>query len=106
MSSQPKGFVISGQENKVYKLFKALYGLKQAPRAWYAKLNSCLERLGFKRCPSEQAVYTRCDKDDVLIIGVYVDDILVTGSKSASISLFKKQMSQVFEMSDLGQLTY
>lgn len=104
--SQPMGFVKNGQEKLVYKLFKALYGLKQAPRAWYAKLNSCLEKLGFKRCPSEQAVYTRRDCEGVLIIGVYVDDILVTGTKGSSIELFKKQMSQVFEMSDLGWLAY
>lgn len=31
--SQPEGFVISGKQNKVYKLKKALYGLRQAPRA-------------------------------------------------------------------------
>ncbi|RVW32269.1 Retrovirus-related Pol polyprotein from transposon RE1 [Vitis vinifera] len=31
---QPQGFVVDGEENKVYKLKKALYGLKQAPRAW------------------------------------------------------------------------
>jgi hypothetical protein len=30
---QPSGFVVKGQEHKVYKLRKALYGLKQAPRA-------------------------------------------------------------------------
>ena len=29
--SQPKGFIISGKEEQVYKLNKALYGLKQAP---------------------------------------------------------------------------
>ena len=32
--SQPEGFVITGQEVKLYKLKKALYGLRQAPRAW------------------------------------------------------------------------
>ncbi|XP_049410533.1 uncharacterized mitochondrial protein AtMg00810-like [Solanum stenotomum] len=31
--SQPQGFEISGQEEKVYYLRKALYGLKQAPHA-------------------------------------------------------------------------
>jgi hypothetical protein len=30
---QPPGYVIKGDEHKVYKLKKALYGLKQAPRA-------------------------------------------------------------------------
>ena len=32
---QPKGFVLKGNENKVYKLAKSLYGLKQAPRQWH-----------------------------------------------------------------------
>ena len=40
--AQPEGFVVSGQESKVYRLKKALYGLKQAPRAWYSKINSYL----------------------------------------------------------------
>lgn len=30
---QPDGFVVQGEEDKVYLLKKALYGLKQAPRA-------------------------------------------------------------------------
>lgn len=51
-------------------------------------------------------MYTRQEKEDVLIIGVYVDDILVTGSCVSSIEAFKKQMSNFFEMSDLGKLAY
>lgn len=104
--AQPKGYVKQGYENMVCKLYKALYGLKQAPRAWYSKLNNCLEKLGFKRCPSEHGVYTRSDKGDLLIICVYVDDILITGSNVSSIDTFKRQMSENFEMSDLGLLTY
>ncbi|KAL5794298.1 hypothetical protein ACOSP7_002892 [Xanthoceras sorbifolium] len=34
---QPNGFVVQGEEDKVYLLKKALYGLKQAPRAWYSR---------------------------------------------------------------------
>lgn len=30
---QPQGFIIAGQEDKVYRFRKALYKLKQAPRA-------------------------------------------------------------------------
>jgi hypothetical protein len=36
---QPEGFVIHGQEEKVYKLDKPLYGLKQAPKQWHIKFD-------------------------------------------------------------------
>ena len=46
--SQLEGFVVKGQEHKVFKLIKSLYGLKQAPRAWYEKLIEHLLKLEFK----------------------------------------------------------
>ena len=39
-------------------------------------------------------------------MAVYVDDLLVTGSEFEMIREFKKEMSENFEMSDLGLLTY
>lgn len=90
----------------MYKLLKALYGLRQAPRAWYSKLNRCLEGLGFIRCAYEQAVYTRHVGNEVLVVGVYVDDLLVTGTNVAAIKEFKTQMAKNFDMSNLGKLTY
>lgn len=104
--SQPEGFEKTGKEHLVYKLKKALYGLRQAPRAWYAKLNSCLENFGFLRCPYEPAVYTRMEQGEVLIIAVYVDDLLVTGSCIDVIEKFKREMNQKFQMSDMGKLSY
>lgn len=103
---QPEGFEKLGQEHMVYRLVKALYGLRQAPRAWYAKLNSCLENLGFTKCPHEHAVYTRKEGGESLIIAVYVDDLLVTGSNNVLIERFKQQMNSNFEMSNLGKLSY
>ena len=85
---------------------KALYGLRQAPRAWYAKLNKCLESLGFVRCPYEHAVFTKRVGKESLIVGVYVDDLLVTGTNVLLIERFKRDMSNKFEMSNLGKLSY
>ncbi|GJZ84084.1 ribonuclease H-like domain, reverse transcriptase, RNA-dependent DNA polymerase [Tanacetum coccineum] len=78
--TQPEGFKKPGNENKVYRLVKALYGLKQAPRAWNIKLDQTFKTLGFKKCTLEQAIYTRISKDSMLLVGVYVDDLIVTGS--------------------------
>lgn len=104
--SQPEGFEKPGQEHLVYRLSKALYGLRQAPRAWYSKLRKCLEDMGLVRCPYEHVVYTKREAHEALIVAVYVDDLLVTGTNEVIIKSFKEQMAKYFEKSDLGQLSY
>jgi hypothetical protein len=100
--AQPPGFHIEGKEQKVLKLHKALYGLKQAPRAWNEKLDKTLVDLGFEKCPLEPAMYKRSK----LIVGVYVDDLIITGPSTTEIGKFKEQMKNLFSMSDLGLLSY
>lgn len=77
---QPEGFVIKESETKVYKLHKALYGLKQAPRAWNEKLNKLLSDIGFVKCSKEPTLYRKRRDNQLLLVAVYVDDLLVTGS--------------------------
>ena len=103
---QAPGFSQPRQEHKVYLLHKALYGLHQAPRAWNQKLDEKLGVLGFIKCPSEHAIYCRGDGAEKLVVGVYVDDLIITGCSSNIIQNFKSQMSDVFKMSDLGVLSY
>ena len=104
--TQPEGFVIKGKEEKVYRLHKALYGLRHAPRAWNIKLNSILKDIDFTRCSKELSLYRKEANGDLLIVCVYVDDLLVTGSSVGLIVEFKLEMARRFEMSDLGKLTY
>jgi hypothetical protein len=101
---QPEGFVKTGSEPQVLKLKKALYGLHQAPRAWNAKLDVTLTSLGFVRSPSEPAIYIRRSDSSQLIVGVYVDDLVITGPHKGEICKFKKEMAAEFKMSDLGLL--
>lgn len=87
--SQPPGFVDDTHPRKVMRLNRALYGLRQAPRAWNAKLDASLQQLGFKRSNTEHAVYTRGEDSSRLIVGVYVDDLVITGARSEEINNFK-----------------
>ncbi|GAU38708.1 hypothetical protein TSUD_396360 [Trifolium subterraneum] len=104
---QPPGFEVKGQTNKVYKLHKALYGLKQAPRAWNKRIDGYLSQIGFIKCVTEHGVYVRKDKNKgVIILCLYVDDLLITGSNEEYIADFKKQMMREFEMTDIGHLSY
>lgn len=47
----------------------------------------------------------KAEKKTLLIVSLYVDDLLVTGCKGELIEDFKKQMLDVFEMTDLGLMT-
>nr|GEW39852.1 zinc finger, CCHC-type [Tanacetum cinerariifolium] len=95
-----------GNSGKVYKLTKALYGLRQALRAWNMKLVQTLKLLDFKKCNLEQAVYTKRSKTSTLIVGVYVDDLIITDTLRKELEVFKTQKEEKFEMSDLGLLAY
>jgi hypothetical protein len=98
---QPAGFVETREEHKVFRLRKALYGLHQAPRAWNAKLDETLIAFGFSKCSSEPAIYDRRVDGKHVVIGVYVDDLMVTGNNREDIKQFKSEMAKVFHMSDL-----
>uniref|UniRef100_I1NRZ3 Reverse transcriptase Ty1/copia-type domain-containing protein n=1 Tax=Oryza glaberrima TaxID=4538 RepID=I1NRZ3_ORYGL len=103
---QPPGFVIPSKENKVLRLRKALYGLRQAPRAWNAKLDSTLKQMGFQQSSHEAAVYRRGKDGNALLVGIYVDDLVITGTKKAEVEAFKGEMKATFQMSDLGLLSF
>jgi hypothetical protein len=83
-----------------------LYGLHQAPQAWNMKLDDTLLSLGFWRTSSEHALYVRPNGDAQLVVGVYVDDLVITGSDCDDIKSFKEEMAATFKMSDLGLLHY
>jgi hypothetical protein len=65
-------------------------------------LDGTLLSFSFSRCPSKSAIYTRNYKGKQLVIGVYVDDLMVTGASNEDIQQFNAEMSKVFKMSDLG----
>jgi hypothetical protein len=103
---QPSGFAIPSKEGKALRLCKALYGLRQAPRAWNAKLDSTLKGMGFEQSPHKAAIYRWGSGGKALLVGVYVDDLVITGTKDAEVVAFKEEMKATFYMSDLGSLSF
>ena len=94
------------EKKTVYLLKNALYGLKQAPRAWCSRINYHLIGLSFKKSLSEFTLYVKHDGANILIISLYVDDLLVTGSNANHIDEFKLEMKKAFEMTDLDLMNY
>ncbi|KAK2359746.1 putative mitochondrial protein [Trifolium repens] len=105
--TQPPGFVVQSQKSQVYKLNKALYGLKQAPRAWNRRIDKFLSDIGFVKCVTEHGVYVKKGVDKgIIVLCLYVDDLLITGSDEGCISEFKEELKREFEMTDLGHISY
>lgn len=73
----------------VCKFKKSLYGLKQVPRCWYLKLSTALQSYGFKQSHSDIGLFIY-NKDFIFMTALmYVDDILVIGSSTLSITAMK-----------------
>ncbi|KAL9250580.1 Retrovirus-related Pol polyprotein from transposon TNT 1-94-like protein [Drosera capensis] len=99
---QTEGYQIAGKKNLVCKLTKNLYGLKQAPRQWYLKFDNFMSSSGYKKSDLDPCCYWRHFGSSYIILLLYVDDMLVACSDMDEINRLKKQLSEEFEMKDLG----
>ncbi|KAE8677835.1 hypothetical protein F3Y22_tig00111495pilonHSYRG00094 [Hibiscus syriacus] len=79
---QSSGYEFKGQEDKVLKLKKALYGLKQ------------------------YALYIKIKDRDILIMCLYVDDLIFSGSNPSMFNEFKDVMMKEFEMTYMWHMAY
>ena len=99
----PAGFRDPNKPNLVCRLLKALYGLKQAPKQWHAKIHDYLTNdLGFISCPYEPCLYVRHTDNGIIILILYVDDLLIAGSDTATLDSIKAELMRRFKMKDLG----
>nr|GEW08150.1 hypothetical protein [Tanacetum cinerariifolium] len=103
---QPPGFEVPYYPDKVFKGKKALYGLHQAPRAWYETMAKYLLDNGFHRGNIDQTLFTRRQKEDILLVQVYVDDIIFRFTKKELCTKFELLMLDKFQMSLIGELTF
>ncbi|GJV89601.1 putative ribonuclease H-like domain-containing protein [Tanacetum coccineum] len=104
--SQPPGFQDPKHPKKVYKVVKALYGLHQAPRAWYATLSTFLLQNGYRRGTIDKTLFLKKDKNDIILVQVYVDDIIFGSTKKSWCEEFEALMKSRFQMSSMGELTF
>jgi hypothetical protein len=54
----------------------------------------------------EHTMYRRSHGDDILLVGVYVDDLVITGSSLTAVEELKEEMKRAFLMSDIGLLSF
>jgi Reverse transcriptase (RNA-dependent DNA polymerase)/Integrase core domain/GAG-pre-integrase domain len=89
-------------KNKVLLLNNSLYGLKQSGREWYIEACKGLKTLGLTPCYSDPSVFISVDKS--LILGLYVDDMLVLGARLEDVQNMIQGISKLWEIKDLGDV--
>jgi hypothetical protein len=107
------GLLADQVKGKVAKLLRGLYGLRQAPRLWQQKFKKGMIELGLHPLLTDDSVYIKTwpipgsgGQKDLIIVVTHVDDMLVCGPNPTLIAEFKKQLSKIFQMNDLGPVTY
>nr|GEX83688.1 putative ribonuclease H-like domain-containing protein [Tanacetum cinerariifolium] len=103
---QPLGFKDPNYPDKVYKVEKALYGLHQAPKAWYETMAKYLLDNGFHRGKIDQTIFIKRQKEDIMLVQVYIDDIIFGSTKKVLYTEFEKLIHDKFQMSSMGELTF
>jgi histone deacetylase 1/2 len=101
---QPPGY--ETRLGYVCKLDKALYGLKQAPRAWYFRLSSKLQSLGFSASKADTSLFFYNKGGVTIFMLIYVDDIVVASSSEKAVDALLKDLGLAFALKDLGALHY
>ncbi|CAI7780524.1 unnamed protein product [Closterium sp. NIES-54] len=101
---QPEG--LDDGSGRVCRLKKAIYGLKQAPRAWYHKLEETLLAGGFKKSECGHSLFLLQEKEQFLMLLVYVDDILLLSESSAMIEHVEEMLEMQFKCSKMGDVKY
>jgi hypothetical protein len=87
----PEGLLIP--PGQVCRLKKGLYGLKQAAAVWNKEFSSTLGRLNCTAITADRSVFHNATTG--IIIGLYVDDLVIVGPRKDDIASLKKVLRMV-----------
>ncbi|CAI7859187.1 unnamed protein product [Closterium sp. NIES-53] len=78
----------------------------RAPRAWYHKLEETLLAGGFKKSECDHSLFLLQEKEQFLMLLVYVDDILLFSKSSAMIEHVEEMLEMQLKCSKMGDVNY
>ena len=74
-------------------------------RCWNHALDSRLKEMGLQQSASDPCLYVHGNSEgEMFVAAVYVDDIILGGKSEHKLNQVKQELSQTFEMKDLGTL--
>ena len=108
----PRGFeefeiIGDKRRSKVLHLLRALYGTKQASRLWQDTLRKALLEIGFIQSTADPCIYRwRRADGQTIILGVYVDDIILAYSNESIHKEFQDKFCKRFTARYEGDLRW
>ena len=99
----PEG--MESNNNQCLLLNKTIYGLVQSAREFYKRLIEVLKSVGFIENKSDPCLLSKWDKEDVMLIGIYVDDCIVIGKEEQISKLIDDLKSSGFNLKIENNLT-
>ena len=93
-------------ERLVCKLRRALYGSKQGARLWRKRLASWLIAFGFMQCAYDECCYVLNATTGTMLLGVFVDDLVIASSCVKLKKKFAEEMCKEFKVDDRGELKW
>lgn len=108
----PQGFMNSSASTSGFaffhgcKLLKSLYGLKHASQQWNIKFTQAFIKHGYVQSKLDYSLFTKSRGTQQVILLVYVDDLLITGTYLEIINELKVILHSCFKLKDLGSVRY
>ena len=92
---------------KVCKLKKSLYGLKQSPRVSFGRFAKLMKNMRYKQSQRGHTLFIKHSHSrGVTALLVYVDDIIMMGTKELERQTLRQCLTKEFEIKELGRLKY
>ncbi|RVW48160.1 Retrovirus-related Pol polyprotein from transposon RE2 [Vitis vinifera] len=79
---------------------------EESPRAWACQVKFYSGRSWLTRSSADSSLYVQTGQTEKLMVLIYVDDLIITGSNADSIAALKKKLQGKFPVKDLGPLKY
>jgi hypothetical protein len=86
-------------------LVRKNFGLKQAPKAWYSRIDTYLQQMGFEKSEADPNLYYIVVGDNPLILVFYVDDLFIIGAEKL-VDGCKQSLDSEFDMKDIRLMHY
>ena len=83
-----------------------MYGLKLSLCAWFGKFSQAVDTFDMQKSKSDYFVFYKNSNSGIILLVVYVDDIVITGSDSKGILSLNSFLHSQFHTKDLEMLKY